>query len=94
MPTYARSQVVGPAVVGIYHCVNRCVRRAFLCGEDAHAGRSVEHRRDWIRQRPETLSLAAGSKARSEVPRISDGLPSVGAVIVRLQIGCYRQCSH
>ena len=56
MPAYARSQIVEPAVVGIYHCVNRCVRRAFLCGEDAHAGRSFEHRREWIRQRLETLA--------------------------------------
>ena len=56
MPAYARSQIVEPAAVGIYHCVNRCVRRAFLCGEDAHAGRSFEHRREWIRQRLETLA--------------------------------------
>ena len=56
MPAYARSQIVEPAAVGIYHCVNRCVRRAFLCGEDAHAGRSFEHRREWIRHRLETLA--------------------------------------
>ncbi len=34
-----------------YHVVNRCVRRAYLCGVDDISGHNYEHRREWIELR-------------------------------------------
>src|SRR5208282_1820253 len=56
MPTYARGQIVVEDLVGVYHCIARCVRRAFLCGVDSYSGQDYEHRRDWIRERLEHLA--------------------------------------
>ncbi|MES9943376.1 MAG: hypothetical protein ABW080_00265 [Candidatus Thiodiazotropha sp.] len=39
-----------------YHCVSRCVRRAFLCGVDTHTGKSYEHRRQLIVDRMKLLA--------------------------------------
>ena len=56
MPAYARREIVPSDEVGVYHCVARCVRRAFLCGVDAYSAQDYEHRRDWIRERLEQLA--------------------------------------
>ena len=43
--TMPRRQLVDVAVTRYYHCISRCVRRAFLCGE------GVTHRNAWIEAR-------------------------------------------
>jgi len=48
--TMPRGQLVDVAVTRYYHCISRCVRRAFLCGQ------GYEHRRQWIENRLEKLS--------------------------------------
>ena len=51
-----RAEVVVEDEIGVYHCVQRVVRRAFLCGVDPLSGNSYDHRRTWIRVRLESLA--------------------------------------
>jgi REP element-mobilizing transposase RayT len=56
MPAYARRQIVDESQVGAYHCVSRCVRRAFLCGDDRFTGKNFDHRKVWMQERMEMLA--------------------------------------
>ncbi|MDA1373093.1 MAG: transposase, partial [Proteobacteria bacterium] len=46
-----RKLIVDNEQSGVYHCIARCVRRAFLCGLDPLTGNSYEHRKAWVQYR-------------------------------------------
>ena len=49
--TQARSTQISLDSTPYYHCICRCVRRAFLCGKDHYSGQDYEHRRQWVVER-------------------------------------------
>ena len=55
-----RRDLIDAAEVGVYHCVQRAVRRAWLCGQDPVTGKNFDHRKVWIQER---LAFLAGQFA-------------------------------
>ncbi len=49
--TLPRRAQVALSCTPYYHCVARCVRRAFLCGKDAYTGKNFDHRKQWLLDR-------------------------------------------
>ena len=54
--TYPRAHLVDSENGGFYHCISRCVRRGWLCGNDPVSGESYEHRKGWVESRLLMLS--------------------------------------
>ena len=71
-----RRDVLAEGEIQVVHCINRCVRRAYLCGQDPLTGTDYEHRRELIRQRMEYL---AGSSDQTRQTRRDAG--KSGAVV-------------
>ena len=60
MARIPRKHLIETADVGVYHCINRCVRRAFLCGTDEVSWKCFDHRKQWIQDRLEFLAGELG----------------------------------
>ena len=56
MARAVRGEVIVSDEVGVYHCVQRCVRRAWLCGDDPYSGKNYDHRKVLIQQRLQFLA--------------------------------------
>lgn len=54
--TRPRSALVSLEETPYYHCISRCVRRAFLCGNDRFTGKSFNHRKPWLVKRLKLLA--------------------------------------
>ena len=56
MPRVNRTELCAEDEVQVFHLINRCVRRTFLCGVNPDTGKDYSHRKQWIRDRLEELA--------------------------------------
>jgi len=54
--TQSRQLQISLSDTSYYHCISRCVCRAYLCGEDKYTEKSFEHRRQWVVERMHYLA--------------------------------------
>ena len=54
--TQSRDTQISLEDTPFYHCYVRCVRRAFLCGDDHATGENYDYRKQWIVSRLRFLS--------------------------------------
>ncbi|HEX5446608.1 MAG TPA: hypothetical protein VFW87_22510 [Pirellulales bacterium] len=80
MPAYARRPIVDESIVGVYHCVARCVRRAFLCGVDRYTAVDVlgfsamsNHLHLLVRIRPDLAAAWSDEEVASRWWRLHPG---------------------
>jgi len=52
----SRESLIDLDATPYYHCINRCIRRSYLCGDDKYTGNNFDHRRTWLVDRIKFLS--------------------------------------
>ena len=91
-----RSQIVQPERTR-HHRVARCVRRAWLRGEDGYTGKNFDHRKSWLLARMKTLEdylelvdwtgrLARPEKKGAIAPDAPAALEELGLNAVRWRV--------
>ena len=60
--TQSRETIISISNTAYYHCVSRCVRCAFLCGQDHYSGKDYEHRKQWLEQKLHHMAKAFAIK--------------------------------
>lgn len=58
----ARNTIISLDDTPYYHCVARCVRRAFLCGVGHYSESNYEHRRQWLEDKLHSTASAFAIK--------------------------------
>ena len=54
--TQSRDSLISLIDTPYYHCISRCVRRAYLCGDDFQSGHNFDHRKVWLVERIKFLA--------------------------------------
>ena len=87
MARAARQISIDPSTVQIVHVYNRCVRRAFLCGQDPVTGKNFEHHTHQIlRSRPDIVATWSDREVATRWLRISPKRDDAGQPLTESQI--------
>jgi hypothetical protein len=80
--TLPRKHQIDPETTRYYHCMGRCVRRAFLCGIDRATGCDYTHRKQWVLDRLKSLARLFAIDVCAYSCRLTNGFTPLEAMTV------------